>query len=178
MTPPVRFAGALAALAAAATVAPPAAAAPKRAGERTFQQTYPEASRLCAEIASGTGQKRLRQRRFATQILADCAALENGFNAARASLLAAKASIASARAADKAIAASACAGAAVKTAACATSRHKQQQLLNALTAEQIREVHVYYFTVEANRRVFWSAIRPLPGGARLRPDTRIPVQSA
>lgn len=178
MTPPARFAGALAAAATAAVIATPAAATGSRAGEKTFQQTYPVASRLCNEIATGTGQRRLRQRRFATQILADCAALQNGFNAAHAALLAAKSSIATARAADRTIAAGACSGAGVSTAACVNTRRREQLLLNALTAEQIREVHVYYQTVEANRNVFWGAIRALPGGARLHEDSRIPVQNS
>jgi hypothetical protein len=177
MTPSARFAGALSVAATAAVFAAPAAATGSRAGEKTFQQTYPVASRLCTEIATGTGQPRLRQRRSAPQVLADCSALQNGFTAAQSALLAAKASIAGARAADKAIARSACAGATASTAACVSTRHRVGQLLNALHTEQIREIHVYYFTVEANRRVFWSALRALPGGSRLREDARIPVQS-
>jgi hypothetical protein len=178
MTPRVRLAGALVVAACAAAVAAPAAATGPRAGEKTFQQTYPVASRLCTEIATGTGRRLVRLRRSAAQTLADCAALQNGFSAAQATLLAAKAAIAGARAADKALAASACAGAAAKTAACQSTRHRVGRLLGALHTEQIREIHVYYFTVEANRRVFWSAIRALPGGSRLREDARIPVQSA
>jgi hypothetical protein len=176
MTPSARFAGALVVAASTAAFAAPAAATGSRAGERTFQKTYPVASRLCTEIATGTGLRRLRQRPFSTQILADCSALQSGFNAAQSALLAARASTASARAADKAIAKTACAAAAAHTAACASTRHRVGQLLSALYTAQIRQIHVYY-TVEANRRVFWSAIRGLPGGSRLREDARIPEQS-
>ena len=64
MSPSRSFAGAIAV---AATVAMlglvPAAAQAHvnlRAGERSFHQTFPVASRLCTEIAQGAGHPRLR----------------------------------------------------------------------------------------------------------------------
>jgi hypothetical protein len=174
MTPPARFAGVLVVAASAAAFAAPAAATGPRTGEKNLQQTYPLASRLCTEIATGTGKPRPHLRPFATQILADCTTLQNGFNAARSTLLTTKASIASARAADEALAANACAGTAAKTAACAGAQHTEGQLLRALNVQLKRAVHVYYVTIVTDGKAFWHAIRALPG-SRVRED-KIPVQ--
>src|SRR5205807_9527929 len=93
-------------LAVAATVAMLAlagaagAAKPPHAGELTFQQTYPHASRVCTEVAAGGGLKRLRP--FAAQVAADCAALQAQFNTAHTTVLAQFAAIAAARAAQRA----------------------------------------------------------------------------
>src|ERR1700716_2224861 len=99
MTPTIRFAGVAAVLAATVTLALPAVAGAK-AGDRTFQQTYPVASQLCAKVAAGKEGKRLK--RFATQVLADCSALQSGFTAAQSTVLAARAALTAQIAADHA----------------------------------------------------------------------------
>jgi hypothetical protein len=173
MTPPARFSGTIAALSIAAALALPAAANAK-AGDRNFQQTFPVASRLCAEIAQGVDHKRLR--RFAARILADCGKLEVRFNAARAAVLAADASIASERANAHAATLPACAGTALHSDACREALHREHVMDIALNHQATHAARTYYRTVEAARLAFWHAIRALPGGQRLREDRPIPVK--
>lgn len=173
MTPPARLYGTIAALSIATALALPAAANAK-AGDRNFPQTFPVASRLCTEIAQGVGHKRLRK--FAPQILADCAQLEARFNSAHAAVLAAEASLASARATAHVAALAACAGPALHSEACHKARRKEHRMDKVLGHQRTHAARVYYRTVEAARLAFWSAIRPLPGGEKLREDAPISVQ--
>src|SRR5438067_2238412 len=76
------------------------------AGKRSFAQTYPLASKLCADIARGAGPKHLR--RSPARVLGDCSTLQGSFLAARANVLAAEASIGAQIAAQHAAAALAC----------------------------------------------------------------------
>lgn len=174
MTPRTRFGSAAALAAVAATLALPGSAGAV-AGSKSFNQTYPVASRLCANVARGAGPKRLH--RSATQVLAGCSLLQGAFNAQRASVLAAEASIAHAVAADRAAADASCAGHTHRPP-CARARVKERKELGALGRQRVHAARSYYAAVEGARVAFWTAIHALPGGAGLHPDAAIPEQSS
>ena len=175
MTSTSRFTGALAAVATVATLGITGVASAS-AGHRTLQKTYPRASSLCAAVAQGAGPKRLR--RSAAPVLADCATLENGFNAAQAAVLAADASIAGTIVAERATVTVLCAGPRPHPVACRHARRKEERMVDGLARRRIHVAHVYYLTIEANRRIFWTAVGALPGGAKLLADSPIPLQSS
>jgi hypothetical protein len=170
-----RLSGSIAALSIAATLAITATADAK-AGERTYQQTYPVASQLCANVAAGKGPKRLRP--YAAQVLADCATLSAGFSSAQSAVLAAQASFASGLAADKAAIAAVCTPPVKNHPLCRSTRRNENAAIRALRREHTAAVHLYYTTVEANRRTFWAAIHSLPGGKGIPADKPIPQQSS
>ena len=118
MAPSNRLAG-VAAVAMAAALAFPGVAGAK-AGDRTFQQTFPGASQLCANVAAGKGGKRLK--RFAPQVLADCATLQSSFTAAQSAVLAARAALAPQIAADRAAILAACPAPKTASLACLQTR--------------------------------------------------------
>jgi hypothetical protein len=159
MSMPTRVAAALTATVAtlSAVGVEGASAAPK-----TFQQLYPVASRLCAEVAKGGGPAGLRP--SAAQVLVDCTTLENGFNAARATEIAAKAPIVTALAAQRSATKAACAKPATR-AACRLARHNERAAVSTLETQRLTVVRTYYHTIEANRKAFWTAIHALPGGS-------------
>jgi hypothetical protein len=175
MTTPTRFFGSIAAAAIAATLVF-AGTAGAKAGERTYQQTYPVASQLCANVAAGKGPKRLRP--FAAQVLADCATLNSGFTAAQNAVLAAQASFTSGLAADKAAIAAVCTPPVNNHPLCRSTRRSENAAIAALRREHTAAVHLYYTTIEANRRAFWAAIHSLPGGKGIPADKPIPQQSS
>jgi hypothetical protein len=169
------YLGAAAAAAATATLAFPGAAG-ATAGKRTFEQTYPVASRLCAEVAQGRGPKRLH--RAAAQVLADCSGLHSSFNASRTAVLAIDASLASQGAAARAGLAAPCKGATAHRIACNKAHRNDRRVLESLGRQRIRAAHLYYASIEASRLNFWSAIRALPGGRGLREDRPIHAQDS
>ena len=173
MITPKRFPGAIGAAAITATLAF-AGVAGAKAGERTYQQTYPVASQLCANVAAGGGPKRLRP--HATQVLVDCTTLQNGFNAAQSAVLAAQASFTSGLAADQAAIAAVCTPPVADRPLCRRTRRSERLAITALRGEHHAAVRLYYRTIEANRRAFWAAIRGLPGGANIPADTPIQQQ--
>jgi hypothetical protein len=175
MTRTSRFLGAVAAVATASTLGF-AGVAGASAGQRTYQQTYPRASSLCAAVLGGAGPKRLRP--VVAQVLADCTTLQNGFNAAQAAVLAADASIAATLAAQRTTVKGLCAGLKPHTVACHRARHKEKHMAGVMAHRRIHLAQVYYKTIEANRRAFWREIDALPGGANVRADLPIPVQSS
>ena len=83
-----RLLGGAVIVAAATTLAIPVTAGAS-AGDRTFQEVYPIASHLCANVAAGTERRRLKS--FAPAVLADCQALQAEFTAAQTTVLAARA---------------------------------------------------------------------------------------
>jgi hypothetical protein len=170
-----RLSGSIAAATIAATlaIAGPAGA---KAGEHTYQQTYPFASRLCAHVQAGKGPIHLRP--FAAQVLADCATLKSGFAAAQSAVLAAQASFASGLAADRAAIAAACTPPVKNRPLCRTTRRSEHAAIAALRHQHTAALHLYYTTIEANRHTFWAAIRSLPGGKGIPTDRPIPQQSS
>jgi hypothetical protein len=175
MITPKRFPVAIAATTIAVMLAF-AGVADAKAGERTYQQTYPVASKLCANIAAGAGPKRLRP--YSTQVLADCTTLQNGFNGAQSAVLAATSSFESGRTADRAAIAAVCTPPVTNHPLCRTTRRSEWLAITALRREHVAAVRLYYRTIEANRRAFWAAIKTLPGGSSIPADTPIPPQSS
>jgi hypothetical protein len=176
MTMSKRIIGAAALVALTAAFAVPNVATAhsnSRAGTRTFQQTYPIASRLCASVAAGTERKRLQP--VATQILADCTELEKGFAAAETAVLATRATIAAQIAADHAAIHAACPAPLVGKPACENVRHSNKVAIKALVLQRLAAVHAFYKTLETNRRTFWHAIHLLRPAAHIHADTKIKV---
>jgi hypothetical protein len=173
MIPPVRL-GSAAAVAAAATFGLSGVAGAS-AGEKSFAQTYPLASRMCAAMARGEGPKRLRH--SSASVLADCATLQANFTAARTAVLAEDASIARARASERSAIRFACAGRLDHRPSCVKARHKHGKAIEQLNRQHIQAVHTYYHAAEAARRAFWTAIHALPGGARVHADAPVPERS-
>jgi hypothetical protein len=158
------------ALVAACTLAICGAAAAS-AGQKSFAETYPVASRLCAKVEAGTEGKRLRA--SATQLKSDCSTLRTSFETARTAVLAAHHAVSATRTADRASADAACAGALLHKPSCAKARAKELNQLAHLNGQRIKANHAYYRAAEAARVAFWSAVRALPGGKALVPDKPI-----
>jgi hypothetical protein len=175
MIPTSRMAAAVAALAATAALALPAAAGAK-AGDRTFQQTYPMASLLCAKVAAGTEGKHLK--RFATQVLADCTALQSGFTAAQSTVLAARAALTPQIVADRAAITAACPTPGAQSAPCVHARSINELAIHKLRHQLRHASRRYWRTIELNRRHFWNAIRGLPGERRVHQDLPIAEQNS
>jgi hypothetical protein len=151
-----------------------AGAAP--AGTHNFEQSFPVASKLCANVAKGGGPKRLRS--SAAAVLADCTVLQNNFNASRASVIATEAAIASALAADKAARQVACVGKpTTHPVQCGLARRQSKLLRHRLGRQKFVAARAYWRTLEADRAAFWAEIRALPGGKGLAPDKPIPLQN-
>jgi hypothetical protein len=177
MTMPTRLLGVLVVTATAASLVSPGLAGaktPPKAGERTYEQTYPLASRLCTEVAAG---KRKHLKPFAATILADCTALQSGFTAAQSAVVTTRATLKAQIAADRTSLAAACPKPA-KTTACRTNRFKTGVAINVVRHQLIAAVHHYYRTIEANRRAFWAAIRALPGESHVHADPPVVLQDS
>jgi hypothetical protein len=173
MTMPKWLTGAVALAATTALLATPAMATVK-AGERSFQQTYPVASRVCTEVVAG---KRKHLQHSRAQVLADCALLESNFLAAQSTVLAARASITAAIVADRAAITTACPPPSAGLPACESTRSSEQLAIKALRLQQVQAAHSFYLAIEANRRHFWSAIRALPFERHLHGDSPIAQQN-
>jgi hypothetical protein len=157
MTLPTRPLGIVALAATAALLAIPSAAS-ARAGDRTYQETYPVASKLCTEVAAG---KRPRLHRFAARIQADCAALQAGFTVAQADVLAARTTLGAAIAADRAAIAAACPPPMVGHPPCERVRDSEDPAIDVLHRQLVNAARRYFRVVEAHRRVFWRDIHAI-----------------
>jgi hypothetical protein len=169
MTLPTRLLGAVAVAATAALLAIPSAAS-ARAGDRTFPETYPVASKLCTEVAAG---KRKRLQRFAPRVLADCAVLQGGFTAAQSEELAARATLGNVVAADRAAIVTACPPPLVGHPQCENTRTTEDIAIGALRRQLADSARRYFRVVEAHRLVFWREIHAIPGQRHLPADLPI-----
>jgi hypothetical protein len=169
MTLPTRFLGVLAVTATAALLAIPSAAS-ARAGDRTFQETYPVASKLCTDVAAG---KRPRLHRFAARVQADCAALQAGFTVAQSDVLAARTTLGTAIAADRAAITVACPAPLVGHPACERVRNSEDPAIAVLHRQLVNAARRYFRVVEAHRLAFWRDIHAIPGERNLKADLPI-----
>jgi hypothetical protein len=169
MTLPTRLLGATAVAATTASLAIPAVAG-ARAGDLTFQQTYPVASRVCANVAAG---KAKRLQKFAPKVLADCSTLQASFTLAQSTVLAARAVIDSQVAADRAAFAVACPTAVAAKPPCPSKHAQEQDALASLRRLQMQNARAYWRAVETARRRFWHAIHALPGQRHAHEDAPI-----
>jgi hypothetical protein len=175
MIRPSRITGAVAAAAGTLALALPGAAAGARAGDLTFQQQFPLASALCAKVAAGTESKHLQK--FATQLTADCAALQATFTTNQAAVLAVRAAIMPTLTADLAAVHSACPDpkAKVQRVACIRAHHANDAAIKSLRAQLHSANRTYWKSVESARHTFWSAVKSLRGEKHVRADKPIPV---
>jgi hypothetical protein len=172
--PKLPLAIAVAALTAAGSMLASADVAAAKAGDRTYEQTYPRASGLCADVAAGGGPRRLGP--SAAQVLAGCATLKSGFESVHGTVLAAQAQFTSSVTADRAAIAAVCRPPVANRPLCRGTRRSERAAIRALRREHRAAVRLYYRTVEANRRAFWAAIHALRGGASIPADAPIPQQ--
>jgi hypothetical protein len=175
MSNTTRLSGSIATATIAATLAI-AGTAGAKAGEHTYQQTYPFASRLCAHVVAGKGPIHLRP--SAAKVLADCASLKSGFTAAQSAVVAAQATFASGLAADRAAIAAVCTPPVKNRPLCRSTRSSEHAAIVTLRRQHTAALHLYYRTIEVNRHAFWAAIRSLPGGRGIPADRPIPQQSS
>jgi hypothetical protein len=147
-----------------------AAAAP--AGTRTIQQTFPAAEQLCTNVADGRGGARLRDN--ASQVLADCGALQTAFT--NAHTLFGEAEALDASIVSESAAANARCGRASKAvrAACIESHASAVALVRSLRAKRGALNATAWSDVKAARAAFWAAISSLPR----RQHTASPVRRA
>jgi hypothetical protein len=172
MTLPTRLFGTIAVAATAVSLAIPGVAGAK-AGDKTFQQTYPLASKVCAKVAAGTESKHLK--RFAAQVTADCTTLLTGFTTAQSTVIAARATLTAQIAADRALTAAACPTPHNQPATCFPTRAGDDAAIEALNKQLAHAIRHYYRTIEAGRDHFWKAIKALPGERHVHADAPIPV---
>jgi hypothetical protein len=175
MTVRKSLAGAAAVVGVSVSLASPAAAG-ARAGEKTFQQTFPVASRVCEKVAAGTENAHLKK--FATQVAADCATLQAEFSGAQTTVLAVRASVTAGIAADRSSIVAACPTPNDGALSCKLSRAHNTALIKALHHQMTAAARSYWHTVELARHRFWTAIRTLPGNHHIKADLPIPAQSS
>jgi hypothetical protein len=176
MTPPTRITGAVAVLGTAAALVFPAVAGAKP-GDKTFAQTFPVASTVCAKVAAGTESKHLKK--FVTQVTADCTALQTAFTAAQTTELASRATIEPPLTAARAAVKAACPTTTKPVAgACMLAHRSNDASIHSLAKALHIAQHSYFSTVEAARLTFWKEIKSLPGEKHIKADTPIPVPSA
>ncbi len=173
MTPLVRIGGTAAALGATLTLALGGVAG-ARPGDATMQQIYPLASGLCAKVAAGTEKPRLKP--FATQLTADCAALQKEFTEATTGVVTVRAAVLPALAADRAAVHAVCPKPVTPVpAACRLAHTQNDAAIRSLAAQWKAAVHNYFATLVAARAKFWAAVKSLPGEKHAVTDKPLPV---
>ena len=155
------------------------AAASAKPGSRSFQETYPVASKLCAESPL---PKKLQP--SATLVACDCTTLQSSYNAAVTAGQAAETSFANAVAAAKATRQAACVPAPTTAAgklACAKARLKATKAIDAQRVGLRLALKQFHLSIEQARVTFWTAIHSLKGGAGIpadKPAPNAPIPSA
>jgi hypothetical protein len=177
MTLTRRLFGAAAISASAISLALPgvAGASTPKAGEKTFQQTYPLASKVCANVAAGTESKHLKK--FAAQITADCTTLQTAFTASQTTVIAARTTLTAQITADRAAITVACPTPKDQAAPCLSTRATVGKAVDALRHQRLLAVRHFYKAIEASREAFWKVFRALPGEGHVHADQPIPVQT-
>jgi hypothetical protein len=148
-------------------------AAGARAGDKTIQQTFPVATLLCAKVAAGTENRHLKK--FATQVTADCAALQMEFTTAQTQVLAARAAILPTLTADRTAVRAACPNPKVARGACRAAHRADDAVIHALALQLHAASHAYYTAIIAARAAFWNAISALPGQKHIHRDKPIDI---
>lgn len=143
-----------------------------KAGDRSFQQTYPVASRLCLRAASNTLPRRLQPQ--SANVIAACNALQSGFGPLQSAAQSAQAAFASGVQSALATLHAACAFGQPRLT-CRAAIRQARVTIHVLRIQRRAAVRSYYIGIEANRRTFWATIRSLRGGARIRADFHIPI---
>jgi hypothetical protein len=142
-----------------------------KAGARTFEQTFPVASRLCARAAAGRLPRRLQA--SAAQVTQACTTLHSAFDQAQTDLQTALAPLQTQVQAARAQLQQECQSG--DRAACrqameglrTTMQGLRDQLKAALTANRTAN--------ETARKQFWATIKSLRGAQGFRPDGPTPA---
>jgi hypothetical protein len=142
------------------------AAASARPGQRSFDRTFPVASRLCTNIAHGGGPIKLRP--LSAQVTALCTTLTSSFTTAQSTYFAAVTPIKQQVIAIRAQTHMACATRPSTT--CKTARLQARAPLAGLRAQVRTAAATYRASIRLARQTFWSAIHALRGGAGIVPD--------
>lgn len=157
----------------------PTADARHHAPKRTFDQTFPVATRLCAKASSGALPRKLAS--SADGAKTACATLHARFDAAVATYGTSTAGLADQAKTIVATAKTACAAPATTndpapsrrfhgqgpgaTTACHAARRQARTQLRALRRTAKRAVRTYRTSVRTARHTFWGTIHGLRGGA-------------
>jgi hypothetical protein len=166
----------ISAVAAALVLPAGALAKPAPAGTRSFAQSFPVASKLCANALAGTlKSKKLKAQ--AAAIIADCTELEEAFAAAQLTVNTARTTDNAQIAVDRAAIKAACPPAMVGKPACRSVRATEKVAIKALVANRLAAVHAYYKSVEGLRKAFWSKIRALRGLSHIHADKPVQPQN-
>jgi hypothetical protein len=153
-------------LAVAACVLLAAPAADARPGTRSFQSTYPHASRLCAKVANGHTPKALAA--SASKVSDACSTLKTSFtNAQNAYTTTAGPLQQQATDARKALRTTCQTS---DRATCRQARRDTRATIRGLRAQVRDAARTYHGSVQNARKTFWDTIRALRGGATITPD--------
>jgi hypothetical protein len=163
---------ALSASACALLILPAAASA--RPGQRSFAQTFPDASKLCTNIAAGRGPTKLRP--DASQVDGLCGTLKTSFTTAQGTYYATVTPLKEEATALVTATREACATRPSTT--CKTTREENKAALKGLRAKVATAGTTYRTSIESARQTFWTAIHSLRGGAGITPDTGTPPTPA
>jgi len=163
---------AAASIAVGVTLASLALSAPAgaRPGNRTFQHTYPIASRLCARTAAGHAPKRLQGQE--AQVAQDCTTLETAYSQAVSAALQAQATFRAGRLSANAQLRQSCRQAHIShdRSVCQAARAQHRAQMMSLRQARRSAFASYHAAIESARQAFWSAIHALRGGADIAPD--------
>jgi hypothetical protein len=151
------------------------ALASAKAGDRSFAQTYPYASALCAKVAAGQTPPKLKGSE--AKVSQACATLQNAFGPLQTAVQAANSQLRSGIQNERATVKQACQPGAVR-AKCREARRNGRLMIASLRRQHRAAVRLYYTSIETNRRKFWATIRALRGGASITPDQPIAPQSS
>ena len=146
-----------------------------KAGDKSFAQTYPYASALCAKVTAGQTPPRLKGSE--AKVNQACATLQNAFGPLQTAVQGANAQLQSGIASERAKIKQACLPGAVR-ADCRAARRNGRLVIASLRRQHRAAVRLYYTSIEANRRAFWATIRALRGGTSIKPDQPIVPQSS
>jgi len=140
-------------------------------GQRSFNQTFPVASRLCANIARGAGPAKLRA--DAAQIKTLCAALLSSFTNAQSTYFSTVTPLRQEIIAVNAKTRMACATRPSPT--CKMTRQADRATIRGIRVQVRAAGTTYRTSIETARRTFWAAIHALRGGVKITADTGTPI---
>lgn len=158
---------------AAALVLPGVASA--KPGTRSFDETFPVASALCAKGAANTLPKRLQGDQ--SQIAGYCATLQSAYNAAVTTGQTAETTFTTGVQTARSAVQAACPTPRTTQAerqACRQARRQGQLTITSLRGTWRLAVRQFHVSIEQARLNFWSAIHALRGGAGITPDQPMP----
>jgi hypothetical protein len=130
-------------------------------GSRTFQQTYPVASSLCARVAAGQGPRKLEA--HAAAVAQACSQLMSAYAAAQGAVTTAYSNFVQARQAAISTRDGACTNAHIAHSrpACRSARQAFRATMAGLRATYRVAVVQFHATVESARLTFWGTIKAL-----------------